>query len=488
MRGVQRADGSFFSDTYTEVELVRCALWCLQKFSGTQHVYIGLRDAAMLLFSTTTAVHGGSSRILRWSDLFMSEIPMDDVRLGKKVLVSCGTDGCDNLNLSRLCSQVLAALADNAKHNQQGRVDEHGTLRHRIVELCSVGALARLFFAYFHIMKKPTPNFIPDFTKSGYGEYVHRDWYDYHVFAGKEDVKSKMSYDSKFQAEIVCASHGTYSCPSDHHKRITIMHKENNVEITKATHAGRCYGAKNSRAHGATVGGTKALGGWNENGSFRNCYDRAFPVDALLGAASFNARKPEEYFLARDELRECLMIQPFNITLLTILPWAGPPADVLAYLFPWVEAELAALEVRMSQSRLNRDIALKQFLRLLQWLRIVLVQDCALLYARYPACPMFRFAPFTYPGFTTFSANAAALVIAAEEDARLAFHNLPDHMARSIRGYATDLQMKQEQNHSRVCEQLLELQQQTARLELLLGNSKGSKRKTNGMFFLIKPS
>jgi len=89
MRGVQRADGSFFSDTYTEVELVRCALWCLQKFSGTQHVYIGLRDAAMLLFSTTTAVRGGSSRILRWSDLFMSEIPMDDVRLGKKVPVSC---------------------------------------------------------------------------------------------------------------------------------------------------------------------------------------------------------------------------------------------------------------------------------------------------------------------------------------------------------------------------------------------------------------
>jgi len=76
------------------------------------------------------------------------------------------------------------------------------------------------------------------------------------------------------------------------------------IEITKATHAGRTYGAMNSRAHGATVGGTKALGGWNESGSFRNCYDRAFPVDALLGAASFNARKPEEYYLPRDDLRK----------------------------------------------------------------------------------------------------------------------------------------------------------------------------------------
>ncbi len=89
---------------------------------------------------------------------------------------------------------------------------------------------------------------------------------------------------------------------SDHHRRISLMHQANNVDITKSTHAGRCYGAMNSRAHGATVGGTKALGGWNESGSFRNCYDCAFPVDALLGAASFNARKPEDYCLARDEL------------------------------------------------------------------------------------------------------------------------------------------------------------------------------------------
>lgn len=87
------------------------------------------------------------------------------------------------------------------------------------------------------------------------------------------------------------------------------MHKENDVEITKSTHAGRCYSAMNSRAHGATVAGTKALGGWSESGSFRHCYDRAFPVDALLGAASFNAQKPEEYFLARAELGEHLALQ-----------------------------------------------------------------------------------------------------------------------------------------------------------------------------------
>ncbi|KAI9437072.1 hypothetical protein BJY52DRAFT_1230257 [Lactarius psammicola] len=268
----------------------------------------------MLLFSTTTAMRGGSSRILHWSDMFVSYIPMDDLCLGKKV-------------------PVLAALADNAKHNQQGHVDKHGALQHRLVELCPIGAISRLFFTFFHIMKWPLPNFTPNFATDGYGEYGYWEWYDYHVFAGKEGAKSKMSYDN-------------------HLKRISVMHKENSVNITKSTHTGRCYGAMNSY--------------------------------------------------------------------------------VVAHLFPWVEVELATLKVRMTLSCRNWDIALRQFLKLLQWLCVVLVQDCALLYA-------------------------------------------------CMRGYATDLQMKQEQNHSKLCDELRELREQTARLELLLGTFKGSKHKTTIM-------
>jgi hypothetical protein len=42
----------------------------------------------MLLFSTSTAFRGESARILQWSDLFVSEIPMDDVSPGFRVPVS----------------------------------------------------------------------------------------------------------------------------------------------------------------------------------------------------------------------------------------------------------------------------------------------------------------------------------------------------------------------------------------------------------------
>src|SRR5262245_52643368 len=90
----------------------------------------------------------------------------------------CAVCSCPSL----LHWQAFAALADNAKHNQTGRVDEHGALRHRLPELCGVGALAMLFFAMFHILDHPLPDFSPDFAAQDCGQYGVRPWYQYHVF------------------------------------------------------------------------------------------------------------------------------------------------------------------------------------------------------------------------------------------------------------------------------------------------------------------
>lgn len=76
----------------------------------------------------------------------------------------------------------------------------------------------------------------------------------------------------------------------DHHNHVTVMHKKNNIDITKKTHAGCHYSAHTARAHGVSASGTMALSSWNESGSFMSVYDRAFPLDALMGAAMYNAR------------------------------------------------------------------------------------------------------------------------------------------------------------------------------------------------------
>ncbi|KAF8257779.1 hypothetical protein EI94DRAFT_1418266, partial [Lactarius quietus] len=154
------------------------------------------------------------------------------------------------------------------------------------------------------------------------------------------------------------------------------------VLITKSTHAGQPYAAQTAQAHGASISGTKALGGWSESGLFRPCYDRAFPADALLSAAMFNAQSDTHF-------------QPWNALEL--------PAELLAAVFPWVEQEQDNLTQRQASGSQADDIALKQLLRLLVWLRCVLLQDCAVLYAKYPSCPMFRYSPFDSPAFCQFA-------------------------------------------------------------------------------------
>lgn len=81
------------------------------------------------------------------------------------------------------------------------------------------------------------------------------------------------------------------------------MHKANNISISKVTHAGRNYTVQTAREYGADITSVKALGNWSESGSYRAAYDRALPKEALLGAAKFNANRPDMYHLPRNALR-----------------------------------------------------------------------------------------------------------------------------------------------------------------------------------------
>ncbi|KAF5367837.1 hypothetical protein D9615_010577 [Tricholomella constricta] len=267
------------ADTYTREQLIQCSIWCLKNFSGPRQTFVGVRDRAMLLVSSSIAFRGDSSRDLLWSDLFFVDVPMNDIHLGAEV-------------------KALVILADNAKTNQDGRVDEHGAFRHRFVELCPQCVLS------------------PDFEDPGYGEYGRREWYEHYVFS-TSSISKAMSYDN-------------------HRDRVNLLHAKNNVHISKVTHGGRTSSARIARENGASSDGTKALGGWSESGSFRRCYDRTLPVDALLGAAMFNGRKPETYFVPRA----CL----------------DPPCELSDALFPWVEAEIDVLDERRNADRLSQDI------------------------------------------------------------------------------------------------------------------------------------
>ena len=59
----------------------------------------------------------------------------------------------------------------------------------------------------------------------------------------------------------------------DHSGRVEIMHKANQISITKSTHAGRCFAAFFMRRQGASVEDAKSIGLWSSGGSFSAAYD-----------------------------------------------------------------------------------------------------------------------------------------------------------------------------------------------------------------------
>lgn len=140
----------------------------------------------MFLMGAGTAFRGESSRILTWSDLFQTKVIVSDIKQGFTI-------------------PILAALANNAKHNQYGRLDEHGIMRHRHVDVCPVGALALLFFAIFHVLQLPSPAFAPDLTDPSYGQHGRRDWYQYLVFFVKKPDQP-MTYESKSSSFYVTSN------------------------------------------------------------------------------------------------------------------------------------------------------------------------------------------------------------------------------------------------------------------------------------------
>ncbi|THH17357.1 hypothetical protein EW146_g3440 [Bondarzewia mesenterica] len=373
-------------NSYTSEELQRCSMWCFKEFSGIHCIFVDMRDRAMLLTSAAMVFRGDSARIVQWSDLFLSRLVLHDVSVGYEV-------------------PVLGILADNAKHNKEGRVDEFGMIQHRIVEICPIGAVAFYLFTYFHVLSSAAPNFTPDFSNTNYGLYGRREWYEYYLFHAS-DIRREMSYEN-------------------HRQQINNIHLKNNISLTKATHATRNYGAQNTRANGASVDGTKAMGGWSDQGSYRHCYDRSFPTDALLASAMFNARQPSSYSLPRDVLE--------------------PPAELMAAVFPWVEREQNALNSRsnivttagqpdVGHCKNATDLALQQFLRVLIWFRRVLLQDAAIIISRHgPDFSIFHFPPFNTPAFRSFAADSSQTITNAESAAEQAFRNVPAELAKGVR-------------------------------------------------------
>ena len=145
-----------------------------------------------------------------------------------------------------------------------------------------------------------------------------------------------------------------------------------------------------------------------------------------------------------------------------------PPQDLLGQIFPFIESAQAELHDRVHKSPLTIDIALKQFLSVLAWFHIVLLQDGAVLYSRHPQLPLFQFHPFDTPEFRAFASQSVQQVAGAEEASRLAFQNLPRHLVASLQGIVTNLSLEQQVQRAENEALRLEVRQHVATQNVLL--------------------
>jgi Centromere DNA-binding protein complex CBF3 subunit, domain 2 len=153
-----------------------------------------------------------------------------------------------------------------------------------------------------------------------------------------------------------------------------------------------------------------------------------------------------------------------------------------------VESEHVALNVRAQENRCSKDIALRQFLKLLLWLRSVLLQDAAVLYSLYPHSRLFSYRPFNTKPFREFAISSVAIIAHAESEARLAYENMPEHLVASLRGSYAELLMEQRREQEENTRQLQALGEQYTKVEGLLSQllesaQPTSRKRHKGTFF-----
>ncbi|CAD7063756.1 unnamed protein product, partial [Tilletia caries] len=252
------------------------------------------------------------------------------------------------------CHALVITFLES-KANTGGRKERGIAIRHRNVEVCPIGALAMYLFYRFDVCSEDPP----DFT-------TRRDWYDKFLLVSSKDPSSGIVWDQ--QAELLRKAFA-----------------ELDITSSKLTHAMRGGGARFASASGCSEDSIRKHGRW--------CGDRLMeryltsiaitPVRALAGFSTQGG----DHWLPRS-IRE-------------------PSPQLSGAIFPWLEAAEEALE---SRSGSDTDDAGVEFLRLLKFLRSVLLQDAVYLAAKFPTLSLWQHIPFNTAAFSSFAAELQGAV------------------------------------------------------------------------------
>ncbi|KAJ9413543.1 transcriptional activator of glycolytic enzymes-domain-containing protein [Fusarium oxysporum] len=168
---------------------------------------------------------------------------------------------------------------------------------------------------------------------------------------------------------------------------------------SKKTHLPRRVGAQDAETHGTSLAQISQAGRWNQS-VLCQAYLTHLPRQFMRIVAGFSAL-PGDYFLVRAAHE--------------------PPYVLQKQLWPWIEEWEPRFEARARRQCWaeggldDDDLAADGFLKLMRRLRIVLLQDLAVLQPHYPSLPFFAYAPFNGPEWDEFAVAVRSDAVGATE-------------------------------------------------------------------------
>jgi len=312
----------------------------------------------------------------------------------------------------------LVTLLQDGKMNKTARKEFMGSLRHKDPLLCTQGALAQLLFWRWHVAGETPPSF-----------RCRSDWYRIKVLVG-QNCEQELSYPTQLQETWrVFGAAGIIS--------------------SKKTHLPRRIGAQSAETYGTSLAQISQAGRWNQS-VLCQAYLTHLPREFLRIVAGFSSSSGD-YYLARAAHE--------------------PPYTLQKQLWPWIEEweprfEARARRCSWAQGGLDEDdLAADGFLKLLRHLRVVLLQDLAVLQPRYPGLPFFAHAPFSMPEWKDYALLVQADTIGVSEPPSLL-------LQRALPELSSALESSREailQNSRRLAAQLeVKVQGVQGRLDALL--------------------
>ncbi|KAE8182840.1 hypothetical protein CF328_g8380 [Tilletia controversa] len=283
-------------------------------------------------------------------------------------------------------ASAVVLIMDNGKTNAYGRIDYGGCMRAKNASECPHNALAFSLFQRFHIDNEPFPTF-----------QRRENWYHFHLLVHEERTVA-MQYNNHYHIM----------------KRIL---GSLDIHTSKKTHLNRGGAARHAEDSGASEGDIRRAGRWNVQ-QMQGCYLTGLPRKAMRALAGFPT-KPGAYHLPRATI--------------------NPPPALLNKIWPDVEGALLGIE----QGRLEKDLAAQGFLRLLVYLRTVLVQDAVVMRKQFSQHPIFQHTIFADPLFIDYAKN---LEVALDKNERPLSVSVQEILPEAHR-YLLDMQRDQQAAH-----------------------------------------